>query len=261
MITMLESSADVVAARIDGRLTRDDLETYISRIESALEANEKTHLFAEIGSLDSVDTDDFGSHVRRWFALLGKLDRFGRIAVVSDKAWLRWAARIESALLPYVHHETFVASERDIALAWVKGDRDRPHGPSISIIETSSPDVMGFEVDGSMTAEELRAASDHFNAALAEGRPRRMVGRIRRIGGFDPASFLDGATLAMKRGMFRQLERYALIGGPAWLRAWVSALDPWSAWRSVISGKMKRRWPGSGSTRSSAGSGPCSHKR
>ena len=43
-------------------------------------------------------------HFSRSFPLFGKLDRFGRVAVVADQAWVRVLTRFESAVLPYVSY-------------------------------------------------------------------------------------------------------------------------------------------------------------
>jgi hypothetical protein len=57
----------------------------------------------------------------RAMPLFGKLDRFGRVAVVADQAWVRVGTRIESALLPNISYRTYMPEERDEALAWVDG--------------------------------------------------------------------------------------------------------------------------------------------
>lgn len=226
MLTLFSSAADVIAGRLEGPIERKDIETYLDRIEASLEANERTHLFIEIVDFGGLDPSDMQRFAGRWLVLIGKLRHFGRIALVTDAAWMRWAAKIESAILPHVSYETFLPAEREAALAWVKGERDRPHGPALRIIETSKADVLGFELDGKVSADELHAVSTHFNRVLDEGRKLRMLGRIRRFGGLDADGLFDREYLAMKRAMLDRLERYAIVGGPAWLASWVKALDP-----------------------------------
>ena len=55
--------------------------------------------------------------------MLGKLNRFGRVAVVADQAWIRAMTRIESAILPFISYRVFEPAQRDEALAWAKGER------------------------------------------------------------------------------------------------------------------------------------------
>jgi hypothetical protein len=54
--------------------------------------------------------------MNRSFPLFGKLDRFGRVAVVADQAWMRVLTRFESALLPYVSYRVYSPAERQEAL-------------------------------------------------------------------------------------------------------------------------------------------------
>ena len=226
MLIFLPSAADVVAARFEGDIEKEDLAAYVARVEASLESHDRTHLFVEIVDFDGIDWDDIAPFIGRWFSILGKLRRFGRIALVSADAWLRWAASLESALLPHVRYETYLPHERDHALAWVKGEQARPRAPSISLIETGASNVLGFEVDGKVTAAELHTVSEQFNAMLAEGRPLRLLGRIKRLGGVETTGLFDRDYLAMKFGMLDRLERYAVVGGPDWLAAFVKMLDP-----------------------------------
>lgn len=225
MLTFLETKPEVLAARIEGVLGRADLETYVERLADALERNEKTHLFVEITGFGGFDFRYIAEGFAQWSPILGKLRKLGRVAVVSDAAWLRWAARIESALLPHVSYETFRPHERDIALAWVQGERSEPHAAALSLIETSKPGVVAFELDGKITAAEIHTISDRLRTSIESGQPLRVLGRIKHIGGIELEG-LNAEYLQLKRDALARLERYAIVGGPGWLRLWVQLLDP-----------------------------------
>ena len=226
MMEVLKSADDVIAIRISGKLADTELADLVQRIESSLEAHEKTHMFMEVEGFSGFDPEGFARALPSGMAMLGKLGRFGRIAVVADQRWIRAWTRIESALLPGISYEIYSSDERDEALAWVEGRREQPHRPALKIIETDKPDVLGFEIDGKLTAEEVHSAALYFDEAMNQDRPIRLFGRIRRIGGADPSAVFDGRYLQMKLKALTRVERYALVGGPAWLRAWVAALDP-----------------------------------
>lgn len=226
MFQFLPSEPPVIAAQLSGKMLRRDIEAYLDRLEASLASEPRTHLFIEVTNFSGLELDGLGDHVGRAVTLLGKLEQLGRVAMVADQKWLRWAAKIESALLPKVRYETFTSEERDQALAWVEGRRDQPHAPALKVIETDNPDVFGFELDGKVGAAELEAISHYFEAALERKRPLRLLGRIKHIGGFEMAGLRSKDYLEMKRDMLRHVERYALVGGPAWLKAWVAALDP-----------------------------------
>ena len=57
----------------------------------------------------------------RALPLLGKLDKFGRVAVVADQGWVRAGSRLESAMLPNIKYRVYEPDERAEALAWVTG--------------------------------------------------------------------------------------------------------------------------------------------
>lgn len=226
MIEYIQSSEDVIALRITGRLMREELDGITTRVEQSLAANEKTHIFVEIEDFSGFDVTALPEYLPRAAAMLGQLGRFGRIAVVSDQRWIRWATKLESALLPHISYETFTADERHRALAWVEGKLNPLHDPSIKIIETDKPDVIGFELDGRISTADAEAAAGYFNKALARKRPLRLLGRVKNIEGAELGALFGHKYLQMKVGMLDRVERYAVVGGPLWLCAWVSALNP-----------------------------------
>jgi hypothetical protein len=219
------SSPHVLAIRYAGKLTRSELESSLTLIETAVE-KPPVHCLFEIVDFSGFETEGLTDYLKAAGRLLGKRGRFGRIAVVADQDWLRWIAKAESALLPGISYETFTGEERERALAWVEGREDRPHGPAIRIIETSRPDVLGFELNGKATSGEMEAATRHFGEKLKGEGALRMLGRIRRLGGVEMGGLLSSDYFAMKRGFLSRLERYAVVGGPTWIRTMVGMMQP-----------------------------------
>lgn len=226
MLEYLPSNEDVIAIRCGGRLERAELEDYMDRLEAALARRERTHLFAEIVNFTGLDTNGLGELMKRSTVWFRNLERIGRVAIVADQSWIRWAAQLESALLPHVSYETFESDERERAWAWVQGETEHPHGPAFRIIETDRPNALAFEINGRLDKAELDAVSAHYLHA-AEGQDRvRVLGRIRHLGGFEPAGLMSGDFFAMKRSFLERMERYAVVGGPAWLRTTLNSLAP-----------------------------------
>lgn len=226
MIEMLEAAEGVIALKVTGRLSREELDRIADLLEASLDTREKTHLLVEIEDFSGLEAAALPTYLPRAVAMLGKLDRFGRIAVVSDLGWIRWATRLESALLPRISYETFTANEREAALAWVEGATRLAHRPAIRVIETDKDDVLGFEIDGKVSALEIEALCDHFAAAIAAGRPLRLMARIRDLAGAEIGGLFTRKYFDFKLALLDRTERYAVVGGPLWLTAWVGALDP-----------------------------------
>lgn len=226
MLEYLPSKDDVIAVRCSGKLGHDEMLGYVERIETSVAARGKTHLFAEVVDFSGFELDRFAELIKRsgfWFR---SLDKVGRVAIVADQAWIRWLAKAESAILPRVTYETFDSTERDRAMAWIEGGLEAPHGAAFKIIETDNPDVFGFEIDGHAAKAELDAISAHFRKAMENKDKVRFLGRIKEMGGFQLSGLLTGDYFALKREALERLERYAVVGGPAWLRTMLGTLAP-----------------------------------
>ena len=113
------SADDVIAVTIEDRITADDLEALLDRIEGVLSRHPQLHMFLETRALGSLELAGFGGYLARAMPLMKELRRFGRIAVVADQAWVRAGTRLESAMLPFVSYRVFKPEERTEALAWV----------------------------------------------------------------------------------------------------------------------------------------------
>jgi len=226
VLQLIPSVEDVIALKISGRLSRAELMQIVGLVEPSLETRQKTHIYVEIEDFAGFDMSALGEYLPRAFHVLGKLDRFGRVAVVSDLRWVRWATKLESALLPHISYERFEAPERARALAWVEGKLNPLHDRAIRILETDKPNVLGFEVDGRVGAADAEAVADYFNEALSREQPLRLLGRIKNLDGGQLGPLLGHKFLQAKIGMLKHLDRYAVVGGPLWLCAWVQALDP-----------------------------------
>lgn len=121
MLEMIDSADNAIAVRIAGKITGADLDTVMTRLEAAMTAHPKVHVFVETSDIDALEIAALPGYMSRAAPLLGKLGRFGRVAVVADQAWIRIATRIESAVLPFISYRVFEPGGRDEALAWVKG--------------------------------------------------------------------------------------------------------------------------------------------
>lgn len=121
MLTFLPSPDDVIAVTVANKITGEDFDQMLERLESKLATHDKVHVFAEAISIDGIEVSGLGSRLARAMPLMGKLRRFGRVAVVADQAWVRGVARVESAMLPFVGYRVVEPGQRAEALEWVLG--------------------------------------------------------------------------------------------------------------------------------------------
>jgi len=121
MYEMIESADDVLAVRIEGKITGDDLFQIMSRLEVMMAVNRRVHVYVETAGIDGIEIAGLASHIARAAPLLGKLSHFGRVAVVADQSWIRILTRVESAILPHISYRVFKPEDRHTALEWAKG--------------------------------------------------------------------------------------------------------------------------------------------
>jgi hypothetical protein len=122
MHEFIDSSDDVIALQVSQKITGNDLQVIMDRLDDVMARHDKVHVFVETQSIDGIEVSSLPSYMARAMPLFGKLSSFGRVAVVADQAWVRVGSRLESALLPNIRYRTYMPEERDEALAWVIGD-------------------------------------------------------------------------------------------------------------------------------------------
>lgn len=121
MLEELDSSDAVLAIRVSHKITGVDLDTIMDRLDALMGSHDKVHVFVETHAIDGIELTSLPGYIARALPLLGKLAKFGRVAVVADQGWIRAGSRLESAMLPNIKYRVYEPDERAEALAWVAG--------------------------------------------------------------------------------------------------------------------------------------------
>jgi len=121
MLTMLDiSSENVVALRADGTLDEGDVARIADALDDALAAHERIRVYFETGEVLGITPrglwEDIRYGVRRFRDLASRIER---VALVTDKAWLRTLAELEGKLFPAVEERAFPLADREEALGWI----------------------------------------------------------------------------------------------------------------------------------------------
>lgn len=131
MLELLPPGADhVVAMRVSGRVTTDDLQTAIDAIETVKKAHPRVSLYTEIDEMRWMTFTAFLRDLGYGLTQIGDLDRYYRAAVLSDKHWVRHLTRLENRLFRTLEIRTFPTRERPTALEWV---RQLPEAPDAAM--------------------------------------------------------------------------------------------------------------------------------
>lgn len=123
MLEVIDTAPEVIAIRVSDKITGEDLNQIMDRLDQAMSGSEKVHVFVETHAIEGIELAGLPAYTARAMPLFGKLHRFGRVAVVADQAWVRVGTRLESAILPFISYKTFTPDQREEALAWVIGKR------------------------------------------------------------------------------------------------------------------------------------------
>lgn len=141
-----------------------------------------------------------------------------RIAIVSDDDWVRTGTRLESALLPGVTYEVYDDDEAEAARAWVLGEAEGPHTGAVRELDTGRPGIAGYELSGRLDREESERGVAMVRKRVVEEGCDRLLLVIRNWHGFDLDRLLSREVLSGKLEIANRLARYAIVGGPKWVR-------------------------------------------
>ena len=118
MIETLEGFPDnVVAVSGKGQVTRDDYETVlIPTVEGKLASHQKLRLYYQIGpSFEGMDPGAVWTDMK---VGLEHLNRWERVAVVTDVDWIRNTMRFFSFMIP-AEMRLFSVAQGDEARSWI----------------------------------------------------------------------------------------------------------------------------------------------
>ena len=121
MLEFIKSPDDVLAVKLTGTITGKDLDLILDKVEDLFVKPGKINFFVETKGIEGLELSAMPHHFNRSFPLFSKLDRFGRVAVVADQAWMRVLTRFESAVMPFVSYRVYQPEERKEALDFAFG--------------------------------------------------------------------------------------------------------------------------------------------
>ncbi len=101
--------------------------------------------------------------------------------------------------------------------------------PAIRRIDTNRSDLCALEIVGHFTANDLENAYGLLEAAYAEHDKVDLLVRIKHYDGFDWGAVFDEGTIRGKAQALRHIRKYAVVGGPSWMRAVLTVFGPLTA--------------------------------
>lgn len=210
---------------IYGEFGPEDVRKFVAFAQSHLDAGGGGNILIDMVFLAGFSWSALAGEVGHVPMLMRWLYSLDRIALVSDEDWIRSMARLESALLPGVTYEVYDADEAEAARAWVLEHSDRAHDGAV-VQRDEGPDIAAYEIAGRLDRDEAERAIDQVRAHLAANGANRLMVVIRNWHGFDPDAALSAKVVQGNLDILGQIDRYAVVGGPGWLRQVASATSP-----------------------------------
>lgn len=121
MIQLLDlGRSDLLAYRATDVLTDEDVRSATEAFDAALDHNPTVHLYSEVIGLRGFEVRALWLDLVYGLRHLGALRQIGRVALVTDSAWIRRIARIEARILPIGQVNVYGPDDRDEAQAWIR---------------------------------------------------------------------------------------------------------------------------------------------
>ena len=237
MSEQLDAPDHVLASRLSGTMSGEDIERYRKHLHEKLKKHERIGVCLDFTGLSDMEGEALSRGLRADLDFLAHLGRFGRLAFVSEKQWPHAVIGWTESLLHGEEAKVFTPEQRDQALGWAAEvqneaqDKVQNKGPaalakpSIRTFPTTEAHVLGFEWNGTVDREALKPALDEITAFLEQHEKVRLLNRVKQFG-FNPNVFFQSGLLSMKLAAIQKVERYAIVGAPGWIEKAVGAINP-----------------------------------
>lgn len=231
MIEILDSPKHLVAMKISGSITADDISNAYKATEEKLKDNERISFFAEIDDSMAFTFEGLVKDLTEAIGQFGKLSRYYRAAIVTNKGWLGALARVEGLVFSSIDVRVFRPEERDKAFAWASEEPEplpKPEepAPSLHVLHTSSENVFAYEVNGRIREKDMKAAIAAFSPYLERKDKVNVLGRLKNFSGFDLLGVLDDDLIKMKFKSSKKVGKYAIVGASSWMRNFLELVSP-----------------------------------
>jgi len=232
MIEILESPKHLIAMKIAGSVTAEDIDKAYKATNDALKDNERVSFFAEVD--DSMGLTIEGALKDLWNGIgqLGRLGKYYRVAVVTDKGWIATMARVEGLVFSSIDMRVFDPTERDKAFAWASEKPEPLPKPedapaSVHFLQTTNENVFAYEVNGRLRERDIKAAVAEMKPFLEREGKFNVLARMKDFGGFDLLAALDDDLVKTKYKALSKVDKYAIVGAGPWMRNFLELISGW----------------------------------
>lgn len=231
MLEILESPKHLVAMRLSGELTADDITKAYKATDDVLKLNDRVSFFVEVDPSMRFTLEGLAKDLFEGIGQWGKLKKYYRAALVTDKGWMAALARVEGLVFSSIDVRVFNKEDRDKAFAWsaeTPGSEPGPvePEPAIRIIQTTSDNVFAYEVDGRIRERDIKSSVEAIQPYLQRDGKFNVLARMKNFNGFDLLSVFDDELIKMKLKAPSKIGKYAVVGPKPWMRNLLELVGP-----------------------------------
>lgn len=236
MLEILQAPNYVAAFRLQDEITHIDYERMIAELEARLRLHPRIAVYADLSAVEGVELDTWATAMSYCITKRKQLDRFARLAVVSDKIWPHVLTALAQRVST-IELRSFESYQHLDALAWVSSlDPDAQPPRGLRMIATTRPDTYAFVWNGKINRRDLDRVVSVLEVEMQSHISVRLLGRIEHAGGIEVNALKNTALFRAKLLGVRKIERYALVGDARWLGAYARTV-------SWLSGIPVRHFP------------------
>jgi SpoIIAA-like len=217
--------------KLSGGLTADDVTKAYEATDKALKENERISFFAEIEESMNMTLEGMAKDLVKGLGQFGKLSKYYRAAVVTNKGWIGALARVEGLVFSSIDVKVFGLDERNKAFAWASEAPEplpKPEAPepSVRFIQTTNENVVAYEVDGRLREKDIKNAVEAMKPYLEREGKVNVLARLKNFNGFDLTAVFDDDLAKLKYKALSKVDKYAVVGAKPWMRNFLELLAP-----------------------------------
>ena len=115
----MSTTANIVTIRLNGIVSLEDVKAYEADINNALENNTTINILMDISNWSDMTPEAVAEDVNFELGLLEHVEKFTKIAIISDKLFVKPLIRYMAPFMPNVEIAVFNSSEQDKAESFV----------------------------------------------------------------------------------------------------------------------------------------------
>ena len=217
--------------KLSGNMTAKDIEQAYKATDEALKDSERVSFFAEVDPSMQLTFEGLVKDVVEGVCQWQKLNKYYRVALVTDKGWMAAFARAEGIVFSHIDIRVFGHAERDKAFAWASEKPEpmpEPEEPTSALhfLQTTSENVFAYEVDGRLRERDIKAAVRELKPFFERQGKFNVLARMKNFSGFDLSALLDDDYIRLKFKSHSKVEKYAVVGPKPWMRNLMELVSP-----------------------------------